>query len=91
MINPFKASGDTVTNQLYFGIWLSIACLMFVEYVYKDDAQIFQVVASVLTGFLGAFLGRVKPAAPDPPPPGTVRSTSIEQVTSIPSEPKETA
>jgi len=91
-VNPFKPSGgDTVTHQLYWGIWISVACLIFVEKFFREDAQVFQVIASVLTGFLGAFLGRVKPAAPDPPPPGSVRATTIEQVTNTPPEPKEPA
>lgn len=32
------------------------------EWAFKDDAQIFQVVASILTGLSGAFMGRIKPA-----------------------------
>lgn len=36
--------------------------LIGVEYIFKDDAQVFQVIATLLTGFAGAFMGRVKPA-----------------------------
>ncbi len=41
------------------------AVLVGVEYFFKEDAQVFQVIASILTGVVGAFLGRIKPAKGD--------------------------
>lgn len=35
--------------------------LIFVEWRFNSDAQVFQVFAGILTGVVGAFLGRVDP------------------------------
>jgi len=80
---PFQGT-DNVTGLLYMGIWGSVLALIFVEFFFKDDSQLFQVIASVLTGFLGAFLGRVKPEGP---PPGTITATHEERVTTTPPAP----
>jgi hypothetical protein len=65
------------------------AVLLAVEYWFKEDAQVFQVIASILTGIAGAFLARIKPAGqdqPQPPPPGTEVSTATvsKQVSELP-------
>ncbi len=80
MRSPLK-DADPVTMLLYYGIWASVAALIFAEFFFKDDPQLFQVVASVLTGFLGAFLGRVKPEGP---PAGSTTATTTTQVTETP-------
>ncbi len=82
-MNPFKST-DSVTLLLYYGIWLSILVLVVGEIFFKDDSQLFQVVSSVLIGFLGAFLGRVKPEGP---PPGSTTATTTTRVTETPQEP----
>lgn len=40
------------------------------EVFFKDDPQFFQVISSVLTGIVGAFLARIKPAKGDSGTPG---------------------
>ena len=43
-------------------IVLFTSVLIGVEWAFKDDAQVFQVVASILSGLAGAFMARIKPA-----------------------------
>ena len=86
MDNPLRPKADPVTSMLYWGIWISVGILIAVEWGFKEDAQIFQVLASVVAGFVGAFFGRIKPAAPETPP-GTTTVTSVDQVTKTPPDP----
>ena len=44
---------------LFVGIWLGVGVLIYVEHFFKDDGQVFQVLASVTAGFAGAFFGRI--------------------------------
>lgn len=60
-----SANNENVEPVMYLLALLILfftAVLIGVEYFFRDDAQVFQVVATVLTGFTGAFLGRIKPA-----------------------------
>lgn len=52
---------DRVLFLLFFGIMFFTAVLFCSEVWFKDDSQLFQVAAGVLTGFTGAFFGRLKP------------------------------
>ncbi len=47
----------------------------------ENDSQTFQVVASLVTGFAGAFLARVKPPEPKDPPPGSRSTATLETIT----------
>ena len=68
------------TLMLLFGgmVWFTIV-LIFVEYRFNNDAQVFQVVAGLVTGFAGAFFAMVKQridGRPQPPPaPGAAPPT----------------
>lgn len=54
--------------------------LLFLSSIFlASDGQTFQVISGLLTGSMGAFLARVKPADPALPPPGS-RST-VETIT----------
>lgn len=52
---------DPVTRTLCRLMIFFCAVLIGVEYFFKDDAQVFQVITNVLTGITGAFLGRINP------------------------------
>ena len=67
---------------------LVFTCSLFAsEHFFPNDGQIFQVVSNLLSGFGGALLMRVKPAAKatdDPviPPPGTTLSSTASTTAS---------
>ena len=65
---PFKDT-DATTRMLYWGIWVSLVALIVSDRALKADAQVFQVIAGVLTGFVGGFLARVKPPEDKKVPP----------------------
>lgn len=44
----------------FFMIFFTVV-LVGVEYFFKEDAQVFQVIAGILTGITGACLARIKP------------------------------
>lgn len=52
---------EPVLFLLFLGTLIFAALLIFVEWKFNSDAQVFQVFAGVFTGFAGAFLGRMKP------------------------------
>lgn len=54
---------DPVLYLLFSGMIFFTLILIGVEYFFMADGQMFQVVAGVLTGFTGAFFGRMKPGA----------------------------
>lgn len=62
---PVHATGfrglDSVLLLLMCGIVFFTLMLIFVEWLWKDQADLFQVVSNVLSAFVGAFLLRVKP------------------------------
>ncbi len=76
-----SANNESVEPILYLLASLMLlftVTLIGVEYFFRTDAQVFQVVAGLLTGCSGAFFARIKPAAqngnakpaaaPEPPP-----------------------
>lgn len=65
MTGPDKI--DKTLMLLFIGTLVFTAILLIVDYVFKDDAQLFQVIAGITTGFAAAFLARMKPQgdAPD--------------------------
>ena len=52
---------DPVLLLLFAGLCLFTLVLIFVEWRFNSDGQIFQVVSGVLTGFAGAFFTRMNP------------------------------
>lgn len=46
---------------LFVGIFLLLGILIGVEVAWKDDGQMFQVIAGLLSAFSGAFFMRIKP------------------------------
>lgn len=63
---------DPVLKLLMFGVVFFTFVLIFVEWRFKDDGQIFQTFAGLLAGFGGALLLRVKPTDKKPEIPPTV-------------------
>lgn len=66
-----KEVGGTVL-LLFVGMVFFTGVLIFVEFRFQSDGQVFQTVASLLAGFSGAFFGlmkaKEKPSTPTPPP-----------------------
>lgn len=64
------------------------------EVWFQADTQLFQVIASILTGIVGAFMARIKPAmgatgpAGTSGPAGSSSDVSVKTETSISTEPK---
>jgi uncharacterized membrane protein YjjP (DUF1212 family) len=52
---------DRVLLLLFLGIMVFTAMLFVCDMWFMSDSQLFQVIASVLTGFTGAFFGRMEP------------------------------
>lgn len=71
---------DPVLYLLFAGMVLFAGILIAVEHFFMQDGQMFQVMAGLLTGFSGAFFGRITPTK-NAPPPGTKTITAIESET----------
>lgn len=52
---------DPIILLLLFGMLIFSVLLIYCEHMFKDDAQIFQVFASLVTGFGAALWTRIKP------------------------------
>jgi len=52
---------DPVLLLLFFGMMVFTGILIFVEWRFKDDGQIFQVISSLVAGFAGAFFAKLDP------------------------------
>jgi len=61
---------DPVLYLLLFGMVLFTAILLFVDFKKPSDSEIFQVIATVLAGFSGAFFTRLDPHRSATPPSG---------------------
>ncbi len=57
---------EPIIYLLCIMIGFFVVVLMACEAFWKDDAQIFQVIATGLSGFIGALLARIKPAQQQP-------------------------
>lgn len=63
---------DPILKLLLVGIVFFMAILLYIQKWFPNDGQTFQVVAGLLTGFSGAFLGFArKELGVEPDPPGT--------------------
>jgi hypothetical protein len=67
---------DPVLYLLFAGMIFFTMILIGVEHFFMQDAQVFQVIAGVLTGFTGAFFGRMKPG-PSHSPGGDDNSVNV--------------
>lgn len=71
---------DPILSLLFCGMIFFTGILIFVEWRFESDAQVFQVIASLLAGFSGAFFGRIKPGPEHTKQPGesTVSVTTTQ-------------
>ena len=71
VVSEIKTSDrlDSVVLLLTFLILIFVGVLLWTAVFLKSDGQTFQIVASLVTGFSGALLMRIKPkgAGPDDP------------------------
>jgi hypothetical protein len=71
---------DRILYLLFSGIVIFSIILILCEHYFMSDGQMFQVIASVLTGFTGAFFGRINPSQKSVDPgTTTVTATNILQ------------
>jgi hypothetical protein len=77
---------DPTLKLLFVGMVFFTAILIFIEFRFRTDAQVFQVVASLVAGFSGAFFGRINPH--NTATPGTTETTLT--TTRIPPDPPPT-
>lgn len=72
MIRKWLTDIEGIVMLLFAGMIFFTGVLIFVEYRFESDPQVFQVVASLVAGFSGAFFGILKnkqaPAPPQVPP-----------------------
>ncbi len=73
-----------IVMLLFVGIFISTAVLIFVEYAFKDDGQVFQVIGALVVGFSSSFFTKLKSGETTPPPPGSTTSTTVDQVVVTP-------
>lgn len=55
---------EPVVLLLFVGVLVFAGLLLLSDRLFHDDAQIFQVLAGVESGFAGALFARIKPAEP---------------------------
>ncbi len=58
---PAHEKIEPILKLLFIGMVVFLGALFACEILFKDDGQIFQVVAGLLAGFSGAFFGRINP------------------------------
>ena len=83
---------DYVLFLLFAGMLMFAGLLFVCDVWFKDDAQLFQVIAGLLTGFSGSFFTRLKPKEPTVIPPTSLTSTVQETTVSktvVPPPPEE--
>ena len=73
---------DPTLLLLFYGLIFFTGILIFVEHFFTSDGQVFQVISGVLTGFAGAFFGRMKPG--NEHPGEAVTSATVTTVESKP-------
>lgn len=67
---------DALDKLLFFGIIFFVFILIYLARFEANDGQTFQVISGLITGFAGAFFGRMKPKA-DTKTPDTTTTTAI--------------
>ena len=78
-----RDSIEPIVLLLFMATVFFVMLLVAVDWLFKGEGQVFQVVAGLATGTGAAFLARMKPAD-TVPPPGSVQAT----VTQTPPDPK---
>lgn len=58
---------DALDKLLFFGIIFFVFILIYLARFEANDGQTFQVISGLITGFAGAFFGRMKPKADKTP------------------------
>jgi len=82
-------SVDRTFLVLLAATFLFAALMVFVEWKFHDDGQIFQVMSGLATGAFGAALLRIKaPSKDDHPVPGETVTTTLKTETQTIEEPK---
>lgn len=66
--NRFACEIDFIAILLFIGIVVFAGAMVLVDQVFKDDPQIFQVFAGLVTAFSGGFFTRIK-SSPTPAQP----------------------
>ncbi len=73
---------------LFIGLVLYTMLLIFVEWRFASDAVVFTVISNLVSGFAGAFFGRMKPADNINHQPGeTTTSATVTKTEIKPEEP----
>jgi len=84
---------DPVLYLLLIVILSFTGMLVFVEFKFPNDGQLFQVISGMVTGFSGAFLLRVKPQTKEEEKGPGAKVTEVEKtstiLTSVPGETSE--
>lgn len=62
----FEGKLEPIVLLLFVGMIFFTGMLFACEHFFQNDGQMFQVVASLLTGFSGAFFMRIKPQSAKP-------------------------
>lgn len=79
----FDGKIEPITILLLFTMVFYTAALFVAEAKFQSDAVFFQVISNILSGIVGAFLMRTKPAGPTSSPDNasTVQATTTVQET----------
>lgn len=81
-MNDRDSHVEPVVILLFLGMLFFTGILIFCDKFFPMDGQIFQVVASLLSGFSGAFFMRIKPKNTiEDNPPGTTTVTATPPAT----------
>lgn len=83
---------DPILYLLLIATFASLGLLIFVEFKFPSDGQVFQLIAGLVTGFSAAFFLRVKPATKeeDKVAHGDDVKETITQTSTLTSAPPET-
>lgn len=64
-MNKLGLQSDII--MLFVGIFTAAGLMLYCEHFFKDDGQVFQVMAGLVTGFSGALFTKLKGDTPKPP------------------------
>ena len=78
---------DPVLLLLMGGITFFSMIVLFVEWKFNSDGQVFQVFSNLLSGFGGALLMRVKPRTPEEEKPGVTSTVEHTDKTIVSKSP----
>lgn len=58
---------DRITTYLWLSVLIFASGLVLVDKLFPNEGQVFQVIAGLATGFMGALLNRITPPHPSTP------------------------